>query len=83
MMTVEEYESLKDEVDSFQSSLEQKRGELKQILKTMKEEFNCSTVEEAEKLLEELEAEQESLNKKLEKKTADLKEKWEAFENEY
>lgn len=50
-MTTEEFEEIKAEISQRKAKTEQKRGQMKQILKDLGEEFGCKTMEEAVDLL--------------------------------
>lgn len=82
MMSLEEFARIKKEWEKKSSENEQKKGELKQIFRSLKEEYGCESLEEAKELLEQNILKSNALETRLEKKTQELKEKWEDFSNE-
>jgi uncharacterized protein Yka (UPF0111/DUF47 family) len=53
-ISIEEYQRLKREADQRRAEADRAKGAYDQQLKKLLEDFNCSTIEEAEKLLDEL-----------------------------
>jgi len=75
-MDVEEYQTLKRCVETAQQDLNKAEGALTQLMNQLKKEFNCSTIEQAEKKLKELEKKQKQLEIEFNKQIKQFKEKW-------
>lgn len=75
-MKEKELLKLKKKVDAAEHEAQQLKGERKAILANLKEDFDCSTPEEAEQL-------KKKLKKKLKKYAEQLEKKLEEIEKEY
>jgi hypothetical protein len=56
-MTVEEFEGIKEKIETIKSKRAKAEGALETIKATMKNDFGCASVKEAETKIEELDAE--------------------------
>lgn len=68
---------LKQDIEKAKTKVNQLEGQRKGLLEQLKEDWGCSSVEEAEKKLSKLEAGAEKLDKKLQKGIQKLEEKYE------
>jgi len=71
-MTARELEQLKQQIEQARTDRDQTQGAITQLMKQLKEEFGCKTVEEAREKLKELQKELDTLSEKMDKKTAEL-----------
>lgn len=76
-MSIEDFNALRDQVSKLQSQVDRAEGALQQTMETLKEEFGCETIEEAEKLAEQMRKETEALESKFEKAKEAFDAKWE------
>jgi hypothetical protein len=53
-MELKDYLQLKKKVDKYQRELDQSKGELKQLMATLLEQYGCKTIKEAKRLLKKL-----------------------------
>ena len=72
-----EFNRLKRQLKDLQSDVDRADGALEETMKSIESEFDCTTIEEAEKLLEKLEAEAERLDKEFADQLEEFKEDWE------
>jgi hypothetical protein len=75
-VTEEEFERIKEQVDSLQRQSDRVEGELNAILKEIKEKFGCRTLEEAKRLLDKMSKETSALEKQVKKKQKAFDMKW-------
>ncbi len=75
-METKRFEQLKREVESARSEAAQAKGAFEQLMKQLKEEFGCRSVEEAQKLLRKLEKEAEEAEESYLEVEAAYKKKW-------
>jgi len=75
-ITEETYRRLKREVDDAKSEAERAKGALTQLMKQLKEEFECSDLKEAKALLTELEEKRDKAQKKFERALEEYEQKW-------
>ena len=75
-MTEKELLKLKKKIDNAEYEEQQLKGQRKAILSNLKEDFDCSTIEEAEQ-------EKRKLKKKIKKLADELEEKLKQIEKEY
>ena len=68
---------LKTDVEESKIKLSEIKGEEKLLMKQLKENWNCATLEAAKKLLEEMKKEVEESKKIIEEATKELEEKYE------
>ena len=64
---------LKQQIQDSKESLSEKRGEEKSLMKRLKDEWGCSTLQAAKKKINKLKAEAEALDKEIEEKTTALR----------
>ena len=62
-------ESIKDQLEQLKEKQREAEAEKKHLMKKLNEDYECKTLEDAEKLLEELEEEIEVLEKDITKRT--------------
>jgi len=67
---------LKQEVKRLEQEKEQAKGRVSQLLKTLKEKYKCSTVEEAKELLKKKRRELKKLDAKYQSELSDFMEEW-------
>ena len=75
-MKLERFEKLKKQVEKLRSSSERAKGVLEGLLSRLEEEFDCSSLEEAEDKLEALEKNQEELETAFQEKMDRFTEKY-------
>ena len=76
MSTLKKYTELKSKVEEAQQKANKAAGALEQVMKTLKEQFGCSTLEAAEKKLKLLQKQHQNINTQYEKEIEDFEEKW-------
>lgn len=81
VMTIEEFEDIKERLETQKNQAQQAKGQLKQILKNLMEEFQCSSIEEAEKLFAKKQERQAKLENRLVENATKLNEMCEELEN--
>ena len=64
---------LRQHIDQSKAELARLGGQRDQLMATLKQDFNCATLEEADEFLKELEAEAEKLQRELDTGVAALK----------
>ena len=79
MISVEEYQRLKQKAEEARREADRLQGALAQLLRRLADEFNCKTPEEATELAKSLEAQQGRLEKKLARQIQALKENFPEF----
>ena len=75
-MTTKEFQQIKDKAEQLNRQIAQNEGELKQLMKRLKQEFGCDNLEEAKAKLEQLKEQGQKLKARLDEKTEELEEKW-------
>lgn len=73
---VTKYTDLKERVDTAQRKADKAEGELEAQMDRLREEYECDSLEEANKKLKSLEKEEAKLIKKRDKAINDFEEKW-------
>jgi DNA repair ATPase RecN len=73
---LKQYNQIKRQVEEAQKKADQAEGALNQIMKQLKTEFGCKTLEEAEAKLRKLNQETKLSSKEFEKALIDFNEKW-------
>jgi hypothetical protein len=76
MTFLDDFDRMKREEAKLRSQVDKAKGALQQILKRLKEEFGCETVEEGEKLLKKLTAERDAKAEKYLAERKRFKSKW-------
>lgn len=79
MMDIEEFAEIKARIDKRKSELERKKGELESLVKSLSEEFDCATLEEAENLLAKMKEQVATLQERVDAKAESLKNAWESY----
>jgi cell shape-determining protein MreC len=72
MITAEEYERLRGQVEQLQRQADEAKGAEKQLLTRLRTEFGCNSEDEARKLLAKLLAEQADIERKCERSVVKL-----------
>lgn len=75
-ITEDSYRRLKREVDEAKTEADRAKGALTQLMKQLKEEFECEDVKEAKTLLAELEEKRDKAQKRFERSLDDYEKKW-------
>ena len=70
------YNELKDKARTAKDAVSRAEGALEQHLKALKADFDCDTIEEAEKLLERMQNSHRELEEEAERLLGDFEEKW-------
>jgi ribosome recycling factor len=70
------FNELKEQVKTAKDAVSRAEGALEQHLKTLKDEFNCDTVEEAEEMLGKMTDELVGLEEEAETLLTDFEAKW-------
>ena len=76
MISLEEYQRLKYQVDKFTRDADRSAGVQSSLQERLKKEFGCDSMAKAEKLLVKEEKEAEKLEKEAEKMLAEFKADW-------
>lgn len=76
MASVKEYLELKRKVENAQQLVDKAKGALEQLIRNLKQDFNCNTIEEAEKKLRSLQAERGNLEQQFDDEVEEFKKKW-------
>jgi len=69
---------LKQEIDQAKSSVSELKGQQTALLKQLKEEWGCSSIEEAEKKIKKMQKEIETLDASIETGLEELEEQYNA-----
>ncbi len=77
MSTINKYLKLKENVEDAERKANQAEGGLSQIMKQFKTEFDCTTLEAAEKKHKKLQKQAETAKEKFENEIEKFNEKWE------
>lgn len=76
MSTLQKYLQLKKKVDQSQQEADKAEGALEQVIKQLKKEFGCTTLEEAKKKLKILERQQQKAETEFGDAVEEFEEKW-------
>ena len=76
MINIEEYQKLKKKSENAKADVARAEGALEQQMQKLKEEFDCETIEEAQKMLRNLEKQEKKAEEEYEKELTKFKEKW-------
>lgn len=79
IMTAEEYQRIKEEVETLQRQLDQTEGALIETMQALKERHDCDTLEEAQALLETIERKIAKLEAKRKRLQEKFREDWGEF----
>lgn len=75
-MDLKTYQRLKSDLDDKQREANEAKGAYDQSMRQIKEEFECSTLDEARKELERLEKKEREAEREYEDKLASFQKKW-------
>lgn len=76
-MSLSTLSEMKQQIERLQKEADMAEGELNQIMKQLKQEFNCDSIEEAEDALQELEQERKETKELFDSSLKAFKDKWE------
>jgi len=76
MTNLDRYQKLKGKADELQREADRAEGALEQLMDKLKDEFDCETLEEAEKLSKKLEKEAKKAEEDFETAIDMFEEKW-------
>ena len=71
------YNRLKRKADEAQQTADKAEGALEQVMKQLKKEFDCDSIEKAEKKLEQLKKQESKAKKEFETSVQEFEEEWE------
>jgi predicted nucleic acid-binding Zn-ribbon protein len=77
---MKQYNNLKKEAEEAQQTADKAEGALGQVMQQLKKEFDCSTIEEAEKKLGQLRKQESKTKKEFEIAVQEFEEEWETEE---
>ncbi len=77
MIDLDEYQTLKRKAEKAKSDVARAEGALEQQMKSLKDEFDCESIEDAEKMLKDLEKKESVAETKYNKELEEFKNKWE------
>lgn len=75
-MNEDQYRRLKREVEQAKAEAERAQGALEQLMKRLKEEFECEDIKSAKKLLAELQEKKEKAERAFDRALKDYELKW-------
>ncbi len=78
MSKVNKYLELKKKTEEAQQKADKAAGALSQVMKQLKTEFDCSTLQEAEKQLKQLQKQEKKLTQEFDQAIETYEEKWES-----
>lgn len=76
MIDIEQYNRIKKKADQARADVQRAEGALDQVMKNLKDDFGCSTIEEAEAKLIELEEQEKAAEAAYQTELAAFQEKW-------
>ena len=76
MSNEKELLELKEKVDKAKSQLSEAKGRKEYLIQQLQSDWDCTTVEQANKLLEQMEGNIETLDEQIEEKMEEIKEKY-------
>lgn len=79
---LERYEELKSEVETAQASVSKAEGALESHMSSLKEDFDCDSLDEAEELLEKFRKEAKTAETDYKEKLAEFEDKWKEYLDE-
>ena len=80
-ITIEQIQIIKATAEQRRRAVERARGSMEQLMKTLKNDFGCETVEEAKQKLSELQSKGEQVSARIEKLKVRVVELWEQVQN--
>lgn len=75
-MTEKDLLDLKSQIDDAKTSVSELKGQQTALLKQLKENYKCNTIEEADKLVEKMRKDIATLQKQIDEHTAELEKKY-------
>lgn len=75
-MTARELLELKDNIAKAKNTVAELKGQQNAMMKQLREEWKCGSLEDAEKLIQKMDAEIDALNKSIEKGLEELGSKY-------
>ena len=66
-VTIEEIQTIREQAEQKRRAADRAKGQLEQLMKTLKEQFGCNSIEEAKNKLAEMEQEGLKLSQRIEK----------------
>jgi DNA-binding FrmR family transcriptional regulator len=75
-MTARELLELKDNIAKAKNTTAELKGQQNALMKQLKEEWKCSSLEDAEKLIQKMDGEIDALNKNIEEGMKELESKY-------
>jgi predicted nucleic acid-binding Zn-ribbon protein len=81
-MTEQELLKLKNEIDDAKSSVSELKGQMTVLMKQLKDEYKCNSIEDAEVLLTKWEKEVTKIQQQIDKGIEELEEKYKEHEEE-
>ena len=76
MADLKRYNELKEKVEDIQKKADRAQGNLDQIMKQLKNDFDCDDLEEAKAILDKLEKELEETESEFDEAISEFEEKW-------
>ena len=76
MTVLKDYTNLKENVEEAEREANKAEGALEQVMKRLKKEFGCTTLEAADKKYGKMKKQAESAKEKFEKAVEEFEEKW-------
>lgn len=76
MSTEKELLELKEKVDKAKSQLSEAKGRKEYLVQQLQDDWDCTTVKQANKLLEQMENDLEQLDEQIEEKMEEIEEKY-------
>jgi predicted transcriptional regulator len=76
MSNVNKYLELKKKSEAAQTKADEAKGAYDQVMKQLKEDFDCTTLAEAKKKLKNLQAKEQKLTKEFDEAVETYEEKW-------
>lgn len=67
---------LKEEIDEAKELHSKLQGQREALLQQLKDEYNCTSIKQAEKMLDKMEADIETLSKEIEEELAELEKEY-------
>ena len=81
-VAISKYLKLKARVEKAQQKADKAEGALDEVLKQIKKDFNCNTINEAKRKLKQLKNQSEKLQIEFNKAIEQFEEKWDVSESE-
>ena len=66
-MNIKEIQDIKTQIEQRKQSIERAKGRKEQLLKSLQNDFNCNSLEEAKEVLQQLKNEGQEIKNKIEK----------------